>query len=286
MREIQNAEIRARELHIMKTLTDYIDAHGLHYYLAYGSLLGAIRHKGYIPWDNDMDIAMPRPDYEKLLELLKVEPLDHGYVPINSMDGNCAYPFTNIVDKNTKVETDFIAAEEYIWVDVFPLDGAPGDEEEWERSWTKANKLSLQHFKSRYPLFKGEGFFRTLLKTPYILYLHMLGPIELGKRLNENAKRYDWDESEYCYQYVYCFLHIQRMKKEWFGEGTFVPFESFQFKVPDDYTAVLLNRYGEDYMELPPEDKRQINITRAWVLDDEKDIVKEEIEKIIPTLNP
>ena len=115
-------ETQQVELEIMKSLHLYCEKNGLRYCLIYGTLLGAIRHKGFIPWDNDMDIAMPRPDYEKFLQLTKESPVgDHLFCLHYTIDEQYHYQVIRVCDARTIVKPPYIREQPKrmgVWVDI------------------------------------------------------------------------------------------------------------------------------------------------------------------------
>ena len=120
-------EIKQTELSIL----DYIDSvckqHNVRYYLAYGTLLGAIRHKGFIPWDDDIDIYMLRSDYDRFIQLLSAEKENHYSLLSIYNDSDYFYEFAKVVDNRTSINANNLKAmrNEGVWVDIFPLDNVP-----------------------------------------------------------------------------------------------------------------------------------------------------------------
>lgn len=135
---LSEQEIKKVELDALLYIRKICQQYHLRYYLAWGTLLGAVRHKGFIPWDDDIDIMMPRSDYERLLEL--VPSLRHSYYKILSNPKNEDYYYTHakMIDTRTLcVENDLQTIQNMgIWVDIFPLDGMP-------------DKFKIHYFKMR-----------------------------------------------------------------------------------------------------------------------------------------
>lgn len=126
METISTKEIRQIQMAILDEIAKICNENGLRYYIAYGSLLGAVRHKGYIPWDDDMDIAMARDDYDKLLEILKSGNASPKWLSI--IDNTIAdyfYPFAKAIDNRTEIKSDRHKGYQGIWIDIFPIDGLP-----------------------------------------------------------------------------------------------------------------------------------------------------------------
>lgn len=119
-------EVHERELKMMKLFIKLCEQYNLRYYMAGGTLLGAVRHKGFIPWDDDIDLLMPRPDYDKLQEIVRKQPLMPRY-SFNSSDlGNLNDPMCKIFDLNTRVDKKYIddPYDRYLWIDIFRWTGS------------------------------------------------------------------------------------------------------------------------------------------------------------------
>lgn len=120
-------EEQQAELEVMKELHAFCVKHGLRYILAYGTLLGAIRHKGFIPWDNDMDVIMPREDVKKLVEINKKNPIGKNVRLFHyTTDANYHYPIVRACNTKTIVQPTYLREmidDMGVWVDIFPMDG-------------------------------------------------------------------------------------------------------------------------------------------------------------------
>ena len=129
MQELSNKEIKKELLNILYILDIFLTNHNLKYSITSGTLLGAVRHKGFIPWDDDIDISMLRPDYNKLIHILKnINKIDESLSGIGFELGNSNIPFLKIINKNIKTEEKIIrdiTDEGNLWVDIFPFDGIP-----------------------------------------------------------------------------------------------------------------------------------------------------------------
>ena len=126
-------ELKQLELDIMKQFDAYCEKHDLRYYLYAGTLIGAVRHKGFIPWDDDIDVVMPRPDYEKLQLLLEKEPISPNIKLVNAKNYDLyPFPFLKLTDTRTSGIAKYMPKNYRmgVWIDVFPLDGLPENKEE------------------------------------------------------------------------------------------------------------------------------------------------------------
>lgn len=127
-RQISDEEVRKLELEILIKFAEYCEKYHLRYFLAYGTLIGAIRHKGFIPWDNDVDVVMPRPDYNRFMQLIKDENIGEYFRVLDYHDVK-TFPFAKVVDNRTKLSEKFLITDTLgIYIDVFPMDGLPDDE--------------------------------------------------------------------------------------------------------------------------------------------------------------
>ena len=131
----RNVESIKIELNILSDVHDFCIANGIHYILFAGSLLGAIRHKGIIPWDDDLDIAMPRPDYDRFVATYQ----NNRYI-VKTIDNSedFVFTFSKVIDNSTVlIENKTEQSKIGINIDIFPLDGLPGDEDEAEKTAEK-----------------------------------------------------------------------------------------------------------------------------------------------------
>ena len=211
MRKIDEDELKSIELDILKDVANFCDENGLRYYLCGGTLLGAIRHKGFIPWDDDIDIIMPRPDYIKFAELYNKR--DSPYRTDSLLtDKNWTSAFAEVQDTRTiKIYSDFsLPQERGVSIDLFPIDGAPENEAERKRFWkinnimTRIATLSCQKFTvSRHFVDQdtSHGTIKTILRTAVkfmaIPIAKLFIPFHLNQRVTNRAMVYDVDKSEY-----------------------------------------------------------------------------------------
>ena len=261
-RELTIGEIQAISLEILKKVTDLCVELDLRYYLVYGTLIGAIRHKDYIPWDDDVDIMMPRPDYDRLLAFLERHPERLEGLAVFNPETCPAYPYmiTRISDGRYRLVMD--NETEYglgVFIDVYPYDGLGDTPEEALRYGLQGDRLSslcYQATRKRYAVETTTSALRKLVKLPVFCLAKLCGKGLFQKKLAALARRKDYDKSEY----VGCAVWLSGGEKDifrrsWFDTYEEVPFGKYVFRVPGAYDAVLRHTYG-DYMQLPPEKDR------------------------------
>lgn len=261
----EREHLRFLLIQVLDKFVEVCEAYNLKYYLAYGSVLGAVRHQGIIPWDDDIDVVMPRADYEKLYSL---EPNVWG-----TRYKLCSYRNTlNYVHDFMKVEDMATTLIEIVhpvyvggvYVDIFPLDNIPNENED-----RKISSLA-SHYASRKWYFYSES----VPKNYLVKYVRYNIKRMLFLRNNEARK---WDELTKSYwslstesvkDYHCAYLRKSPLPKTIYGAGVKLIFEGKQYIVPEDYHAYLKHFYG-NYMEFPPLEKRNsghdwkyLNLTR------------------------
>lgn len=246
---------------ILQFIKKICDENDIRYYLAYGTLLGAVRHGDFIPWDDDVDIMMPRKDYKKLLLILAETP--HPYYKLISSETNNKFqvPLPKVVDTRTVLIQDYDIVESVrlgIYVDIFLIDGAGDDYELAVKQYNEAFKLYRYWKKSRLKLFpssmsKIKGLLRWLKNFPFKL----IGSRYFLNRIKSHNSYYDFDTSIYIATFETgtgnakkCIFHYNDFEKEQYLE-----FRGELFRVPNNYDTVLRYEYG-NYMELPPVSKQ------------------------------
>lgn len=258
MNDLVLAEVRKLqliELDILKEVDRVCRENGITYYLGEGTLLGAIRHQGFIPWDDDVDILMPREDLNKFMRICD-EKLKSNY-KLQYYHNVSSYwvqsPKVRLLDKTEFVQSALRKYTEDVgpYIDIFPLDYAPD-------SFNELKKQERYIKLHRRILFLKTGFSRPrnwkhkLLK----IYSRFLSVKQIHERIIQCATKYnDGSRESYCNFGSYYSIKKETFPVSRFGTPKYVPFEDAQFPVPSDYEYVLTTTYG-DYHQLPPEDKR------------------------------
>ncbi len=255
MKRISFEEAKRVELDILLHVAKFCDEHGLRYFLAYGTLIGAVRHKGFIPWDDDIDIQMPREDYEKLIEIYPKENTDEKYFLLTPEMKGAHHPYVKIIDTRT-VKKELGAKKNSLLgvdIDVFPLDGQPDDLQAYGKFYDKL-----------YTLYKRYLYSDTALKgLPFKTKIHMLlyRPFALCrkgilKKANKIHSLYPYESSKYVGSVttIYNGRGNRALKTAFDGYVT-LEFEGHLLKAPKGYDEILRTIYG-DYMKLPPEEQQ------------------------------
>ncbi len=247
-------------LELLEEFDQICKANGLRYDLCGGSMLGAVRHQGYIPWDNDIDLSMPRPDYERLLRLKLEGKLGMPHRRDLVMDRDKTFPrhFARYVRQDVKRVTDM--AEDwdcpYIGIDIFPLDGVSGDDKAFRAQVKKIARLRrflLTSVEKRGTSRRGK--LAAFIKNLYRPILRAIGSFRLASMLDKECSRIDYDSAEY----VGIISGMYGLKERW-RKADMLPQKQFDFEglsVPGfaNFDIYLTNLYG-DYMKLPPKEQQ------------------------------
>ena len=261
-KELSMQQIQQESLKILDVISALCDRLGLRYYLAYGTLIGAIRHQGFIPWDDDIDIMMPRQDYLALLTYLQEHPEEVAPLEVFS-NYNCPdYPYMITRISNSHYVLDVHNEKPFglgLFIDIYPLDGMGNTEEEYTALKTKATRYSSLCFLStRLRCEKGntKSRLKRLVKYPAWLFAKLYGKKRCMHALEAMAKNCSYDDSQYIGCLVWGSDGVKAVfPKEWFAASVDVPFEGRSYRAPVGYDQVLRRLYG-DYMQLPPEKDR------------------------------
>ncbi len=243
--------LQLRLLRILKAFDKTCREHGLRYYLEDGTLLGAVRHGGFIPWDDDVDIMMPRPDYERLIRHSR-EWLPEPYEFV-CFENDPKYPlqFGKVQDASTTlIERPHLYYLGGAYIDIFPIDGVPDTEKEQRRHDRRYHRLkSLLYLTWRDPYKHGRG-----PASWYPLLLRRIWrPEKVQRLMREHSLRYPFEESKYVANLFDNMRGILDREKE-LGPGTPIRFEDAEFISVAD-TDTHLHRLFGDYMTPPPPDK-------------------------------
>lgn len=262
-KELSIKEIQAVSLEILKQIADLCDELNLRYYLCWGTLLGAIRHHGFIPWDDDVDIMMPRQDYDMLLEYLYHHKLPN--LTLFSRKTNPQYPYmiSRISDDRYIIEAENEKAIGMgVFIDIYPLDGMGNSLEEAVHYGKRTDRLSslcFQASRKHFAIENTKTFARIALKLPVFIVAKIIGKDYFMDKIEKYTGKYSYEDSEWVGDVVWLNGgprgYDEIIKKEWINEFVMMPFEKYEFKVPKMYHEALTHTYG-DYMQLPPENER------------------------------
>lgn len=260
--------LQKAELNIMKQVLAVCEKHSIPYYMLGGTLLGAVRHQGFIPWDDDMDIGFPRPDYERFLHYAAEEINPPYQIRMLQMKNDkYFYYYPRVV--NTEIQMKRKAGYKEIiipaWVDIFPLDGVPMNVD-IRSKWLKKCDFSKKLFIRSQYLYLGptkqkiqtEQFW---LKTMNRLFLALRADKLIStewawNKLDQALKENDYDQCDTIINYCGYWGLKEMFPKSVYGKGRLYPFEDLMLNGPEDYDYVLKQMYG-DYMTPPPEDQRE-----------------------------
>lgn len=276
-------------LRVLREFDRFCSDNQIHYYAWCGTLIGTIRHKGFIPWDDDIDVAMKREDYDRFVSLRNH--IREGYRVACYHDGDSPYPFTKFYSTNGTIweypQFSFIIGP---WIDIFPLDKC--------RDGVK-NKDCLESF--HYAMWKyrkavagstwkeigselryGETLpllFKVVKKLRYTPF--KMRYIKQAEAAEESLRALKGDGlGDYSVP-----LENEVFPERWFEKSIRLPFENYSIMVPGEFDKILSYMYG-DYMKLPPEDKRKGHM--PYFLDLKQNLDREEIlslyqSRLVPT---
>lgn len=247
-------KIQLLELDMLKEFDKICNQLELRYYALGGTLLGAVRHGGFIPWDDDIDIGMPRNDYEIFIQRASQLLPTNMVIKTNKLNLN----IMQIVNTNTRVK---LGKEEMgVFIDIFPLDGYPSSK---FLSLYQSKKVIFYRMLCKMAIIdslveRDRGFLENAITT-ITKKFHLnkaLNSDKLVKKIHNIIKKYDFETSLKVGNVLGRYRSREIVEKMTFGEGTTIKFEDIEIRVPSGYAAYLKAIYGDDYMELPPTEQR------------------------------
>lgn len=260
LREISDEQLKEMLLKMLITLHEFCVSNNITYFLTCGTLLGAIRHKGFIPWDDDIDVAMSRSDYNRFILEYNLHPTDES-LKVISIDNEKKYnfAFAKLIDtKTVLIDKKGPVLNRGIWIDIFPTDNMSDTLKE-------ATKLSYRvEIYRKLLAIKNIGYSRERAFYKNLI-IYMCKPFLLGIdeyrilfKIEQLSRMY---ESEVPTKYIgsVCLGTTNKiMESDWFRKITFVTFEGHEFYAPVDYDSVLVRLYN-DYTKFPPVKERHMH---------------------------
>lgn len=258
-------KLQLEELSILDEFTRICEKNNLKYFSLGGTLLGSIRHQGFIPWDDDVDVAMPRSDYEKFLNLEREEFTEGFELVTYKNNKDYRYPWARLITRNMKIINHManIPREEYAWIDIIPLDGFPNSGIK-----RKIHKLHLSFWWNLNQIVQFDELVDqkrersklgkiSLKLSSWFKWIGRIIDYKIClKKINKILMKYPYEiDSDYIINFLAAFGFKEIFARKNFLKSVDYKFEGRNIKGPKDYDDVLKTIYG-NYMELPPENQR------------------------------
>ena len=270
MKDIDINELRKIQLNILNNIDDFCKKNKINYWIDCGTLLGAVRHSGYIPWDDDIDVGMLREDYNKFLELYNKKNKRYKLFAVELND-DYLYQFGKVMDTKTVLyEPDETGIKTAVYVDVFVYDNAPDDDDKLKKMYQKRDFYNKLRIAQMYPdLYDKSNLMKRVLRFFLNMYLKLLPRNYYTKKCVKNSKKYINENTKR----VGNFTSEKKIAvdKSVFDSFTELEFEKKKYPAPIGYKEWLKAFYN-DYMKLPPKEKRVSNHKfKAYYIGDENE---------------
>lgn len=249
------------QLNLLEVFKEVCERKGLKYYIIYGTLLGAVRHKGFIPWDDDIDIVMPREDYDKLKKVSSSEFKEPYFFQMPENDPDCFYGgYCRLRNSNTTGISMMDIGHDCnngIWIDIMPLDTCVGDKKKLNKKIRRINLVQNLLYAKVYG--KDYDKFGDLTSSQWKLYRLVSKFFKhrwLCGWLNRTITAYDDKNSNYLAIFTH-YNRYQLFDKRDFESTVLLDFENLKLPAPKGYKRCLEMSMGKDYMKYPPLEKRK-----------------------------
>lgn len=270
MRKVDLPELKEILLSLMDEIHEICEKRNLRYYLAGGTLIGAVRHNGFIPWDDDIDIYMPRPDYDEFMQIYPNEGKNVLYE--HSNNENYKYPFAKLCKKNTLLieRAADSGVDMGIYLDIFPLDALGNSEKEAKRLMKKLLPYVNLNLSLLVEQWRDNVSF---VKNFAIWNLHNValmagGHKKLLDKIDNIIRTYDYESSSLVGEFIDEIQYKRITDKRLYDVRILHNFEGRQYYIPAGYDKILTDFYG-DYMTPPPPEKQVLTHGfEAFVLED------------------
>lgn len=252
-------------LEILKEFDAVCRDHGIRYSLDGGTLLGAVRHGGFIPWDDDVDVIVPRPDYERLLK--HPEWFKSPYLLQHINDPGYFWPYAKLFDTRFRAQEPSLIGTYlgYLWLDIFPVDSVPSDEKERNRLIRSQKNLMNRASRAIQPLDNPRASLKYLLKRIVIPIYRAVFPAEKTYlEISRNAQVIEFGSTPYVAEIV-CIGSVEgrTILLSDFDNLIEMKFENSNFLAIQHWDDFLSSYFGE-YMCMPPKEKRVNHAIEVW----------------------
>jgi lipopolysaccharide cholinephosphotransferase len=250
--ELTVKKIQQIENEMLKKVIDICGRHCIDYFLAYGSVIGAVRHGGPIPWDPDLDIVVPYNQIEKFIRIARNE-LPNKFC-VDYYDTNKSYPYlfprVGLAGYSTF----------YLHIDIFPLIGLPRNIQKQVQIREKLNRYSQIFFRKNYSQ-HYIGFHSYKRSSYYLFYKILHLPMTnkfIKKQFGRVCQKYPYKDAKFVLNATGGYGEKEVLPKSFYGSGSKIKYSDIEITIPERWDAYLQHFYG-DYMQPPPEDAKNLN---------------------------
>ncbi|CAM4219493.1 LicD family protein [Erysipelothrix inopinata] len=277
--------IQQEEFNILCEFDRICKKHNLKYSLGYGTMLGAVRHHGFIPWDDDVDVIMSRDEYNRFLSIVDEELNDNYSFVDNKREKNYWYGFGKIRSNNILLpekSTEYLGIKQGVWIDIFPFDSLPDDTHlaQLQRDNLKKYHNHFVAFVFTHPQ-SGDKFPKKIVKSLFCGFNRVFAKVNPTLKSNfdkmiEEATKYNNSNSKYLNGLSLNFTDREYtgsiISKDEIDNTIEVKFESSEFPIMSCYDKFLTGIYG-DYMSYPPlEDQRSVHDVSEMIVVNNKNM--------------
>lgn len=271
------SEIQKKLLEMFEWFHKYTKENSLRYYIVGGTLLGAVRHQGFIPWDDDIDVAMPREDYNKLAKLLSVKNDKYIMESPNYCSNDYYYAYAKLYDTSTTV-TEYCNGyiTRGIYIDIFPLDGIGNTIEKAKNNYRYIDILYKLLMTKTCLIRKERKWYKNFaIRIAKFIPNKLLNVKALINKINDLCSKHSFDDSNYVGNLLSTYGFKDVVQKSVYGTPKLYSFDGIKVYGVEDYEKFLTNVYG-NWRELPPIEKRislhdffEFDLNKSYLIDKE-----------------